>query len=460
MCNLFYMWKQRPENDRKSAARPTGELAISWAPSCSAAWAAASGEVFRVIDESGLTFSQMKVLLELEAADEDAEPSRPLAEEPRASRLPRRAARSTAWSGRSWPPGSRTPRTGGSAALALTAKGQELVDRIISARLAGLEALRRLARAARATEARRGARRAAGARGDRRDLRDLEGRSADDPLPPPDHRRQPQVVDARRDVLRAVHDHARQHRRERRAAVDPARPRTPRISEPRVDDQRLHALLRRPARDRRPARRHLRPPADVPDRRDHLRALLGDRRPRPGPDDADRQPRRPGRRRRADDARDALDHHQRLPGRTSAARRSAPGPASRRWRSRSARCSAASSPSTSAGARSSSSTSRSPSAPSPRRSSRCASRATRRSAARSTTPASARSPSSLTALVLALIEGNSWGWGSTGDRRPAGRRASIGAGRLRRDRAAGHGADGRVRALPRPATSSARTWSR
>ena len=32
------------------------------------------------------------------------------------------------------------------------------------------------------------------------------------------------LVDARRDVLRAVHDHARQHGRERRAAVDPARP--------------------------------------------------------------------------------------------------------------------------------------------------------------------------------------------------------------------------------------------
>ena len=33
------------------------------------------------------------------------------------------------------------------------------------------------------------------------------------------------MVDARRDVLRAVHDHARQHRRERRPAVDPERPR-------------------------------------------------------------------------------------------------------------------------------------------------------------------------------------------------------------------------------------------
>ena len=30
-----------------------------------------------------------------------------------------------------------------------------------------------------------------------------------------------QVVDARRDVLRAVHDHARQHGHERRAAIDP-----------------------------------------------------------------------------------------------------------------------------------------------------------------------------------------------------------------------------------------------
>ena len=60
---------------------------------------------------------------------------------------------------------------------------------------------------------------------------------------------------------------------------------------------------------------------------------------------------------------------------------------SRRWRSRSARCSAASSPSTSAGGRSSTSTSRSRSAPCRRPCSRCASRATRPSAARSTTPA-------------------------------------------------------------------------
>ena len=43
---------------------------------------------------------------------------------------------------------------------------------------------------------------------------------------------------------------------------------------------------------------------------------------------------------------------------------------------------------------------------------RRASRATRPRATRSTSPASSRSPSALGALVLALVEGNSWGWGS------------------------------------------------
>ena len=40
-----------------------------------------SGEVFRMIDESGLTFSQMKVLVELESADEDARTVTALSEE-------------------------------------------------------------------------------------------------------------------------------------------------------------------------------------------------------------------------------------------------------------------------------------------------------------------------------------------------------------------------------------------
>ncbi len=80
-----------------------------------------------------------------------------------------------------------------------------------------------------------------------------------------------------------------------------------------VDDQRLHALIRRAARDRRAARRHLRPPPHVHPRRRHLRRLLGDGRPGPEPDRPGRQSRRPGRRRRTDDAGDALDRHPRVP---------------------------------------------------------------------------------------------------------------------------------------------------
>ena len=56
---------------------------------------------------------------------------------------------------------------------------------------------------------------------------------------------------------------------------------------------------------------------------------------------ARRLSRDPGHRRGVHDARHPLDHLQRVPARTSAARRSAPGPASRRSRSRSARSSAA-----------------------------------------------------------------------------------------------------------------------
>ena len=68
------------------------------------------------------------------------------------------------------------------------------------------------------------------------------------------------------DVLRAVHDHARQHGRQRRAAVDPAQPaRLDLVA--RVDGQRLHALVRRAARHRRAPRRPVRPAQDVPRRR-------------------------------------------------------------------------------------------------------------------------------------------------------------------------------------------------
>ena len=53
-------------------------------------------------------------------------------------------------------------------------------------------------------------------------------------------RGEPPLVDARGDVLRPLHDHARQHGRERRAAVHPARPRRLALRA-RVDGQRLHA---------------------------------------------------------------------------------------------------------------------------------------------------------------------------------------------------------------------------
>ena len=104
-----------------------------------------------------------------------------------------------------------------------------------------------------------------------------EERSHARPPPPPRERRKQPLVDARRDVLRAVHDHARQHGRERRAAVDPARPARIAVGA-RVDGERLHADVRGAARHRRPARRHLRPPQDVHVRRGRVRHFQpGDR---------------------------------------------------------------------------------------------------------------------------------------------------------------------------------------
>ena len=127
------------------------------------------------------------------------------------------------------------------------------------------------------------------------------------------HRRQPPLVDPRRDVLRAVHDHARQHGRERGPAGDPEGPALV-DQRPGMDRQRLHAELRRPARHRRAAGRHLRPPQDVPLRRHRLRPLERLHRALPERGLAGRRARGAGRRRRVHDAGDPLDHHQRLPG--------------------------------------------------------------------------------------------------------------------------------------------------
>ena len=143
-------------------------------------------------------------------------------------------------------------------------------ERLLALRIAGIRAFVDGPRAGRA----RGARRRARARSSRRTS------SVTDRIRLNEGNRRWWTLGG--DVLRAVHDHARQHRRERGAAVHPGRPRRHPLR-PRVDGQRLHAHLRRPARHRRAAGRHLRPPAHVPVRRRGLRALERRDRPRPRP---------------------------------------------------------------------------------------------------------------------------------------------------------------------------------
>ena len=96
------------------------------------------GEVLRVIDESGLTFAQMKVLVELQSRDEKLDTVTALAEAlgisaASASRATDGMVRKKLVTRVEDPEDRRVKR------LALTAKGERLADRIISARLAGLE---------------------------------------------------------------------------------------------------------------------------------------------------------------------------------------------------------------------------------------------------------------------------------------------------------------------------------
>jgi DNA-binding MarR family transcriptional regulator len=98
----------------------------------------AGSEVFKMIDESGLTFSQMKVLVELGSADEGARTVTALSEElgistASASRAAEGLVRKKLATRVEDPDDRRVRR------LALSAKGHDLADRIISARLAGLE---------------------------------------------------------------------------------------------------------------------------------------------------------------------------------------------------------------------------------------------------------------------------------------------------------------------------------
>jgi DNA-binding MarR family transcriptional regulator len=97
-----------------------------------------SGEVLRVLDESGLTFVQMKVLVELQNPADELDTVTALADElgisaASASRAADGMVRKKLVTRVEDADDRRVKR------LALTPKGQRLADRIISARLAGLE---------------------------------------------------------------------------------------------------------------------------------------------------------------------------------------------------------------------------------------------------------------------------------------------------------------------------------
>ncbi len=126
---------------RTKKTRPSGsagELPLKLGAFLLRCMGGASSEVFRVIDESGLTFSQMKVLVELDSPDEDARTVTALSDElgispASASRAADGLVRKKLLTRVEDADDRRVRR------LALTPGGRELADRIISARLAGLE---------------------------------------------------------------------------------------------------------------------------------------------------------------------------------------------------------------------------------------------------------------------------------------------------------------------------------
>lgn len=123
---------------KKDSSRGTRELSLKLGAFFLHCMSGRSSEVLRVLDESGLTFSQMKVLVELETADEDVRTVTALSDELGIS--PASASRGAdglvrkKLATRVEDPDDRRIRR-----LTLTARGRELADRIISARLAGLE---------------------------------------------------------------------------------------------------------------------------------------------------------------------------------------------------------------------------------------------------------------------------------------------------------------------------------
>jgi DNA-binding MarR family transcriptional regulator len=123
------------EQQRKRAA---DELALKLGTIIMRCMGPRGSEVLRVIDESGLTFAQMKVLVELQAADDETSTVTVLSEElgisaPSASRAADGLVRKKLATRVEDSDDRRVRR------LALTPKGNRLADRIISARLASLE---------------------------------------------------------------------------------------------------------------------------------------------------------------------------------------------------------------------------------------------------------------------------------------------------------------------------------
>ena len=123
---------------RRTGRKAGDDLAVKMGAVIMRCMGPQGGEVLRVIDESGLTFAQMKVLVDLTSPDEDARTVTALSEElgisvASASRAADGLVRKRLVTRVEDPDDRRVKR------LALTAKGQRLADRIISARLAGLE---------------------------------------------------------------------------------------------------------------------------------------------------------------------------------------------------------------------------------------------------------------------------------------------------------------------------------
>jgi DNA-binding MarR family transcriptional regulator len=122
---------------RDKTARVEDELALKLGALILRCMAPQGGEVLRVIDESGVSFAQIKVLIELQTPDE-AHTVTSLAEHigisaASASRAADGMVRKKLVTRVEDPDDRRVKR------LALTTKGQRLADRIISARLASLE---------------------------------------------------------------------------------------------------------------------------------------------------------------------------------------------------------------------------------------------------------------------------------------------------------------------------------